>query len=294
MIYLILAIACSTSLVFIFKNFEKYGIQNFQAIVFNYITCLLVGWVAFGSFPISYEVMSTEGGRNAAILGVCFISVFILVALCVQRAGIATAAIMQKMGMILPIAVAIIFYKEPLNMLKFLGILAAIGSILLTSNTDNLLKNDITQNQKGISPATIALLTLIGSAICDLGLYLVDKSLLESQKGDTRITTMTFASAGFFGFIFLIINVLRKKETLHFKNIVAGIVLGIPNFGSLYFLMSALSSLQQGSVVMPIANVGVIITSALIAAVVFREKMTRKLAFGLTLAVVAIVLIGLS
>ena len=88
MLYLILTVACSVLLGFIFKLFARYQVDGFQAIVFNYITCFTCGWLHLGSFPVKAENFGSAWMPYALVLGLIFISGFNMAALTVRHFGV--------------------------------------------------------------------------------------------------------------------------------------------------------------------------------------------------------------
>ena len=80
MLYLIGSIILSSWLILSFKLVERFGINTFQAIVFNYITCVITGSFVNGAFPINNDVMSEEWFRWAMLMGTIFISLFNVIA----------------------------------------------------------------------------------------------------------------------------------------------------------------------------------------------------------------------
>ena len=80
MIYLILSIFFTTALVLIFKMFELYKVNNFQAIVFNYITAGLISALVVGE-PIDVkQIASEEWFPSTLLIGCLFISLFNIIA----------------------------------------------------------------------------------------------------------------------------------------------------------------------------------------------------------------------
>jgi uncharacterized membrane protein len=79
----------------------------------------------------------------------------------------------------------------------------------------------------------------------------------------------------------------------HSRHVIAGIVLGIPNFGSIYFILKMLEQGWEGSVFFPINNVGVILLSTAVALIIFKEQLSRLNIIGIVLAILGIVLISL-
>jgi uncharacterized membrane protein len=92
------------------------------------------------------------------------------------------------------------------------------------------------------------------------------------------------------GLIYFFYLLLMKKTVFHFRNIIAGFVLGVPNFFSIYFLLAALNQ-GEGSVIAPIVNVGIIITATIMGWIIFKEKLNTRQSIGVGIAVIAILLI---
>ncbi len=85
------------------------------------------------------------------------------------------------------------------------------------------------------------------------------------------------------------------KLTLSFKNVLGGIALGIPNFGSIYFLVLALrTNGMESSTIFPLNNVAIVMISTFLGILLFKEKMLPKNWIGIALAVASIILIATS
>ena len=74
--YLMGSIVLTSYLTLSFKICEKYGVSVFQAIVFNYLICVITGSVVNGSFPVGSETLHTLWFRWACVMGVLFIAIF--------------------------------------------------------------------------------------------------------------------------------------------------------------------------------------------------------------------------
>ena len=84
-----------------------------------------------------------------------------------------------------------------------------------------------------------------------------------------------------------------KKVAFRPKDILAGILLGIPNYFSIYFQLKALSAFDNnGAIVYPSLNIGIIIGSTLAAVLIFKERLSRVNQVGVALAVVVIFLLS--
>jgi drug/metabolite transporter (DMT)-like permease len=271
----------------IFKLFEKYKIDNLQAIVVNYLVCVATAAVVNGSSPIPTNLSSQPWFYYAFGLGFIFIIVFNLMALTVQNFGVVVATIFQKMSLIAPTLIAILIYSEPAGTIKWIGILCSILAIILLSYQ---------KSEKKVDKETNAVLwlfpimTFIGSCLIDSALYLIEKKNL-AQNGDIGFVASLFLFAGLNGFLIIVIQAIRKKVRWQWKNLIGGIALGIPNFFSIYLLLLALQQGWGGSIVFPVNNVGILVVAAIFGLVIFREKLTNIKIAGFGLAILSIILI---
>jgi len=98
-----------------------------------------------------------------------------------------------------------------------------------------------------------------------------------------------------FGFAFIIgfTIILVKKIKFTTRDIVAGIALGIPNFFSIYFQLKALSAFDNnGALLYPSLNIGIIIGSTLAAILFFKEHLSKVNKVGIAIAIFAILLLS--
>jgi uncharacterized membrane protein len=80
---------------------------------------------------------------------------------------------------------------------------------------------------------------------------------------------------------------------LNKKAILWGVLLGIPNYFSMYFLVKTLG-VFPASYIFPINNIGIVALSTIIALLAFKEQLNKKNILGLGLAIIAILLISFS
>ena len=87
MLYLIGSIVLTSYLTLAFKVCERYKINIFQAIVFNYFTCVITGSVVTGSFPINAAATATTWFPWTCTLGVLFVYIFTILRLTTHTIG---------------------------------------------------------------------------------------------------------------------------------------------------------------------------------------------------------------
>ncbi|MBP6432384.1 MAG: hypothetical protein KA319_11515 [Ferruginibacter sp.] len=286
MIYLIGSIVLSSYLTLAFKGCEKYGINIFQAIVINYITCVITGSVVNGSFPITTSSFSFTWFQWACGMGILFISLFNIIGITAQKNGVAVASVANKLSLIIPVVLSIYLYNEPLGILKWLGVIIALVAVIFTcySPSDG--------NKASKANYLLPTLLFLGSGVLDAIINHVQKNYVTNENSNAYLIT-GFFSAATIGVIILAIQLIRSKQKLATKNIVAGILIGIPNYFSIWCLMKFLKeSPWQSNASIPVNNMGIVLFSAVAALFLFKEKMSTINWLGITLSLIAIALIA--
>ncbi|MCC7466835.1 MAG: DMT family transporter [Saprospiraceae bacterium] len=289
MLFLMLTVLCSVALGFLFKMFARWGVDGFQAILFNYATCVICGWIHLGHFPVQKEHFDTPWMPYALILGLIFISGFNLASLTVRHFGVTIGQIMQKMSILLTVPFAILAYGESANWVKILGFLLALASIILVNWPKRSTQEKASSS--GSKMLWIPALTWLLSGLLEVLLVKVQNERLADTSDPTFIITI-FATAGSLGLLIALFGWWKKRLQWHWKNVAGGIALGIPNYGSMVFMLWALNSGLEGSFVFPVANVGIILLTTIGAVTLFHEKLSPVNWLGIGFALGAIALIS--
>jgi len=284
MIYLALSILISSLLFVIFKLFDLYKVNTLQAIVVNYIIAL-----AFGYFlsEISVEIRQIPEQSwflGAFSLGFLFILIFNVMAITAQKNGLSVASVAGKMSVVIPVVFGIIIYKESAEPLKILGIVLALVAVYLSSA-----KSD--KNPVKFKNLLFPLLLFVGSGLIDTGLKYVETTYVSEGAVPLFLATI-FGFAFVLGSFVLLIQMVNGKFQFHWKNVIAGIVLGVPNYYSMVFLLKALQTKgMESSTLFTINNVAIVIITTVFALLVFKEKLIKKNWIGIALAVTSILLV---
>lgn len=276
---LILTILSSSLIFAIFKLFGKYSVDTFQAIVFNYFTAFVCGIFVTNEPWGNYAGNIESWGVIAFICSTLFISLFLLMGKSAQLNGVARTSVAVKMSMAISILAMIVYYHEPFGIIKISGIVLAFLGVYLVSKSDGTKKQ---------SASWMLFVLFIGSGILDFLLNFV-QSQPFLHFNSSMFTAFGFLSAGIIGLFILIIQLMRKKTKFAFKNVIAGIILGIPNYFSIYMLIESYSSTSlEDSTVLSISNVGIVIISNIIGFSIFKEKLTKLKLIGLVCSITAI------
>ena len=278
MIYLLLSVLASSLIFVIFKLFQRFEVNTLQAIVINYFIACLVGFFGFIKETDISLIPTKLWFPGTLILGALFIIVFNLAAITTQRSGLSVVAVATKMSVAIPVIFGIVLYNESTGILKVTGIILALIAVYLSS----------IKTRDGIAIKTknliFPLLVFLGSGIIDTMIKYLETTYVA--KDDVALfSTTIFAIAGTIGISILIVQGALGKLRITGKNILGGIILGIPNYFSIYFLVLALRSEGfESSTVFTINNVAIVLVSTLLGIVLFTEHLLRKNWSGLILA----------
>jgi drug/metabolite transporter (DMT)-like permease len=284
MFYLLLSILFSTLLVVIFKLFDKYKIQTFQAIVFNYITAAALGF-SLTDLAISVnELTHRYWFPNAVLIGILFISLFYVIAITAQQISVSVASIANKMSVVIPVSAAFYLYSDTPEWTKITGIILALIGVVLAS---------IKKEEKHFSLRTYfwPILLFIGSGFLDTFMKYTQHYYLTDADTIYFIPVL-FSIAAFTGIIILFWQLALKPSKFEWKCFPAGVVLGACNYASIFFLLKSLQiPNMESSVLFSLNNVGIVIASAFISHFVFKNTLSKKNWFGVALSAIAIILI---
>ncbi|SNR15747.1 GRP family sugar transporter [Tenacibaculum jejuense] len=285
MIYLVLSILISSSLYVIFKLFEKFKVDTFQAIVVNYIVAFSIGYLYSPvKLPIQ-EIPSQPWFLGACFLGFLFITIFNLMALTSQKNGLSVASVSGRMAVVIPIIFGVFLYNESVTIIKVIGILLALIAVYLTSVKKN---NDKTGNSSLLFPA----LLFLGSGAIDTLLKYTEVNHV-SEENVSIFSASIFGIAFVLGVLYFLYQLIfEKSNNINIKNVIAGIALGIPNYFSIDFLIRALKIEGFDSAILfTINNVSIVLLSTIVGLLLFKEKLERRNWIGIVIAVVSIILI---
>ncbi len=287
MLYLLLCIISSTAIILVFKQFQRWNIDNFDAIVVNYFVAatlgLMHGWEHLDVPAIGRGEMPWI--RIALILGLLFISLFNVIGLTTQKVSITAAAVANNMSMVIPVIAAVFLFGEHMSWPKVTGIVLAIASIYFATQRQAVRQG----NRKYFY---LPVLLFFGSGIILTLIKFAEEYYLPEGQS-TVFTSAIFLVAGSIGLLIMVANAVRKKKIPRWKSLWGGFLLGFPNYGSIYFLVKTLElDVLDSSAVFPINNMSVVVLSAVFARLIFRERLSFVNWVGILLSVLAIVLIS--
>jgi drug/metabolite transporter (DMT)-like permease len=223
----------------------------------------------------------------AVFLGIVFISSLFVISETTAKQGISVAQVANRMSVVVPISIAILFYGDGVSVSKIIGIVLAIMAVYLVSHKET--QGKVADKFWWLFP----LIIFVCSGIIDSSINYAQRNLLNDLNFDAFLSTI-FATAFIFGFIVLLYQLIIKKEKFQWQAIPAGMILGTINFGTMYFIISALNTnVLEPSVLFPINNLSILTISTVVSVIVFKEKLSSKNWIGIGLSLLAILILGL-
>tara|TARA_R110001592_G_scaffold17518_2_gene73756 strand:+ start:48811 stop:49677 length:867 start_codon:yes stop_codon:yes gene_type:complete len=284
MIWIVLSI-CSSILIFVvFTYLKKFSIDNLQAILVNYLVAFSIGQAQMGFSKPLAAIIEQDWISSVLILGILFITLFNLMAWVSQNFGLTTVSIAVKMSVMVPISFGIFYYNESASALKISAIILALLAVWMSTYKPARIKSN---------PLSIILpiLLFLGSGFLDSFLKYNQQELVPAED-QAWFASSIFGFAAIFGLIAIIYRYFKMHVPLQFKAIIGGIALGIPNYGSIYFLLRALDSPGlESSSLFAINNVGIVALSSLLGYFAFKEKLSPLNIAGIIVAIISILLI---
>ena len=288
MIFLLFSVLSSASLLIFFKLFERWKIEAPQAIAVNYLCAATVG-IFFVERRVPIASNDLDWYSLATGLGCLFALIFNLSRYTTQKIGLGITSVAMKLGVVFPVLTGIVLYRETFSYINYFGVLLGFVAIVLLNPSKESRTNANGHRYLFVLP----FLVWLGSGICDSSVQIAHKKFaLAAQDG--TFSFVAFWTAGAASLLFLII----KRADWNWKMILGGVVLGIPNYFSIYFLLKGLESLHadfgiSSSMVFLTNNLSVVLLSVLIGVLLFKEPLSKMNYLGLILAIFCLIFIGI-
>lgn len=300
--YLFLAIICSSLIAIIFKFSETNNLNRYAVTTMNYLTAFSVSLflairegVLFpsdkGSFFNEFSNVIIENNTMfshyssfiwailiGSLAGVFFFLSFIYYQISVRKNNVGLAGTFGKLGILVPMIFSVILWNEIPTKIQWIGIILSIISIIIVNVSFK--KNSI----KDIH-INLILLFLFGG-MAEFSNKIFQKYALSEYK------SLFLFFVFFIAFIISLIVTMKRKKTVEKRAIITGILVGIPNLFSSFFLIIALNYMKT-SVVFPIYSAGSIVIITLAGTFFFKERLKNKELIAIFMTIIALVLINI-
>jgi len=282
MIYLILAILFSSGVFIAMRLFERFGLDNHQALMWNYVFASGTGFAICEHWDTAPQLVAEPWFGLSILTGFWFIFTYLLMTASTQRSGVTVTSLSSKISVVLPILAGVIVLGEKLNFVATMGIVLALVALVLVLGDKKESGNK--NHRKWLLPVCI----FFGTGTGDILMKITEQQNTGDDLG--FMIAFIYFVALVFGIIIVIWDLAKGKSKWQWKSAAGGIGLGVINFfstSSVYYAMRHFDNV----VLFPIYNIGVVSLTALIGWLFFKEKLTLKNYIGLVIAVIAVILI---
>ena len=278
---LILTILCSTSIGLILKSNHSQKGTPIILLAGNYFMATIITIIFL--FFNSTAAWSIETLVFGAFLGVFFLISFFAFAKAVSAAGASLASVSSRLSVIIPIILSILFFNEIPDKWKISGFILTFFTIVLFYFS---LKKQSGPHLR-FSDYFYLFVVLAGIGINDFSMKVFQHWRPADEKAFFLFSIFTFS------FIYSLIFIFIKKVKFEKQTAFRGVVLGIPNIFSSFFLLGALEKLPA-IMVYPVTNIGIILLTAMGAVLIFKEKINTYGKLALLSGIIAIILLTFS
>ena len=284
MLYLVLAILFSTGVFVAMRLFERFKLDNHQALMWNYVFAAGTGFLMCKQFDTPTQLVNEPWFGLSILTGFWFIFTYLLMTASTQRSGVTVTSLSSKLSVVLPTLAGVVLFSEKLNFVATMGIVLALVALVLVVGGKNATNKDIKINW------LLPVLIFFGTGTGDILMKLTEQQNTSDDMG--FMIAFIYFIAMLFGFLVVAFDLIRSKSKWQWKNAIGGITLGVINFFSTFCVYNAMRCFDN-VVLFPVYNIGVVCLTALTGWLLFKEKLTWKNYMGLAIAILAVILITL-
>lgn len=284
MLYLVLAIVFSTGVFVAMRLFERFKLDNHQALMWNYVFAAGTGFLMCKQFDTPTQLVNEPWFGLSILTGFWFIFTYLLMTASTQRSGVTVTSLSSKLSVVLPTLAGVVLFSEKLNFVATIGIVLALVALVLVVGGKNTTNKELKINW------LLPVLIFFGTGTGDILMKLTEQQNTSDDMG--FMIAFIYFIAMLFGFLVVAFDLIRDKSKWQWKSAVGGITLGVINFFSTFCVYNAMRCFDN-VVLFPIYNIGVVCLTALTGWLLFKEKLTWKNYLGLAIAIIAVILITL-
>lgn len=300
MIALVLATICAAMFSIFFKIFQIKGIDGMKAIMVNYLTAFILGWLLSMKGSGLVNPFHERWFPLALVLGLIFIRGLVLLNISTEKIGVALSTVCSRASMIIPIVFCYLFIpgsKKP----DWLAIVVVLAGLVMIICTD--MRSVVGGEGKRSRTILLALAVFLifGASNALLKLMQHNMSVTYGPQGEDVVSAMNaMGTSVIFITAFLICLVTelfkslksrkdnKKNNPFTWQTLLGGIGLGSANFFCTYLLVVSMRSVDS-AILFPFHNAGIVAIGALVGWIAFGEKLKAVQIAGMILATIAIV-----
>ncbi|MGI6254528.1 MAG: EamA family transporter [Acutalibacter sp.] len=279
MLFLILAVLASSVLAVVLKYLSSgytYGVY-----LINYVTCALLAFLTMN--PRSLWNGDPLPLWLGVVSGFLYLVALVVYAYSIRKNGAVLSSVFTRLGVLVPVLVSVALFGERPTLLQCAGIAVAVAAAVVMNGLPQRGKREGVAGAMSLGALLLALL-LNGSADSMSKIF----TQLGSRRDDGLFMFYIFLFAG----VFTLVLLLREKQKLTRRDLLFGVLVGVPNFFSSRLLLAALTELPA-FLVYPCYSVGAILVISCVSFFLFRERLNRRQLCAVGMILGALVLLNL-
>ncbi|MDI9240145.1 EamA family transporter [Lysobacter sp. LF1] len=279
--------ACSVLVSVILKLAPRKRLDVAQLVTWNYLAASVL--CALLLRP-SLDGLAQPGTPWVALLGLAVVlpSLFLVLGASVRTTGIVRTDVAQRLSLLLSLLAAFTLFGERADEQRLLGLmlgLLAVAGIVVRPEAGRGEETDAS----GWHGWALLLTVWVGFALVDVML----KRIALAGTPSAAALQVAFCIAFVLMLTWQLVRHVRGTGRLQWRNVGAGLLLGLLNFGNIVFYVRAHQALADSpSVVFATMNIGVVVLGTLVGVFAFGEKTSRWNRLAIVLAIVAIAIIA--
>lgn len=303
MIFLFVSVLCSSGIAIVFSWSEAKKGQWSGILVANYFFATLLSvpffWLKsfhWSSFQKSFHlfqqeylgVFSTHATFSPSatisysillgiVAGLLFFGSLVLYRYSIRYNGLAISGTFAKLGISVPVLMSLILWNVFPSPVQWGGIILSMVAVLFLYNW----KQPGTTSHFSLS----LLFVLILMGLAEFSNKVFQQYAVSSYK--SLFLFVVFGTA----FLYSVLNQLFRKTKLGSKELLFGLLIGILNYGSSYFLIQALGSIPA-VIAFPMFSAGTILCISVFSRIVFKEKWSHNMVIAIVLSTISVILMN--
>lgn len=280
--YLLLAVVISMISVqnVLQKHYPKVS-EKPNVFLFSSISTLtaLVFFVISSGFRLSFNI---EFVPYSIGFGLAYACAMFGNVLSLKLGSLALTSLVTSYSLLIPTLYGMIFLKEPISMLGYIGIVLLIISIFLL----NAKKENVTITMKWVIVVSI---TFVTNGLCSTVQKMEQLAFDGGYKNEFMIVALAIAAA-----LLFVMGLLQKGDLK--KEALLGMRTALPNGlanGIVNFLVMVLTGLIPNAILFPSISAGGIVLSWILATFVYKEKLSKTQLAGYVIGIASVICLNL-
>lgn len=288
--YLLIPLMCilAVAKITLQSDFSKKSDKSLYDNIFYNMLMFIVAALFFSPFLLkgSIEHLTLVQGIIMGVLSVVFQFFYINA---FSKGKMTLTVIINNFSMLIPIAVSYLMFGEPLGIMKIIGIILALVSLVMV--TARVKNESVAKKYDNILWAIFMIVVFLSNGLISVNQKIYSKTAPNLQV--FAFVAIAYISASLISAAILAVMRLsntQKKTVLSPKMLISGASAGVI-IGIFQCLNTYAASVIDGAVLYSTYNCATSMLSAAVGRLLFKEKLTNKQMIGVIVGIVSIMLL---